>query len=110
MRENVILADEMGLGKTVQSIAFLAALHREECVCRPHLVVVPLSTMRNWEREFALWAPYLNVVTPTGNQEARKVIIDHELFVPQLPSAHRSAQLQVGGVVYKFSGLRIWDV
>lgn len=47
-------------GKTIQSIAFLASLF-EEGVC-PHLVVAPLSTLRNWEREFALWAPHLNVV------------------------------------------------
>ncbi|KAG2429992.1 hypothetical protein HYH02_013820, partial [Chlamydomonas schloesseri] len=69
-REAVILADEMGLGKTVQTIAFLAALH-SECCELPHLVVVPLSTMRNWEREFAAWAPQLNVVALAGNAEAR---------------------------------------
>ena len=62
----------MGLGKTVQSIAFMAALHTQ-CVERPALVVVPLSTMRNWEREFATWAPHLNVVSLSGNQAARQV-------------------------------------
>ncbi|EFJ45932.1 hypothetical protein VOLCADRAFT_30242, partial [Volvox carteri f. nagariensis] len=68
----VILADEMGLGKTVQTIAFLASLHAECCEL-PHLVVVPLSTMRNWEREFETWAPNLNVVSLAGNVEARQV-------------------------------------
>jgi SNF2 family DNA or RNA helicase len=63
----------MGLGKTVQAISLLAALHQEDCLGRPHLVVVPLSTARNWEREFAAWAPYLNVVCLTGNAAARKV-------------------------------------
>nr|GMD47430.1 CHD3-type chromatin-remodeling factor PICKLE-like [Ipomoea batatas]GMD48622.1 CHD3-type chromatin-remodeling factor PICKLE-like [Ipomoea batatas] len=57
---HVILADEMGLGKTIQSIAFLASLFEENV--SPHLVVAPLSTLRNWEREFALWAPQMNVV------------------------------------------------
>ncbi|GFR51659.1 hypothetical protein Agub_g14095, partial [Astrephomene gubernaculifera] len=80
--ENVILADEMGLGKTVQTIAFLAALH-SQCCELPHLVVVPLSTMRNWEREFAAWAPQLNVVALAGNAEARGIILEYELFVPQ---------------------------
>ncbi|GIL52295.1 hypothetical protein Vafri_8203 [Volvox africanus] len=76
----VILADEMGLGKTVQTIAFLASLHAEYCEL-PHLVVVPLSTMRNWEREFAAWAPDLNVVSLAGNAEARGIILEYELFV-----------------------------
>lgn len=48
-------------GKTIQSIAFLGSLI-EENVGLPHLVVAPLSTLRNWEREFATWAPQMNVV------------------------------------------------
>ncbi len=48
-------------GKTIQSIAFIAALVGEG-VAWPHLVVAPLSTLRNWEREFSTWAPHLNVV------------------------------------------------
>ncbi len=63
----------MGLGKTIQTIALLAGLHAEAYCPRPSLIVVPLSTVKNWEREFAAWAPQLNVVTLTGNQEARKV-------------------------------------
>lgn len=47
-------------GKTIQSIAFLASLFEENL--SPHLVVAPLSTLRNWEREFATWAPLMNVV------------------------------------------------
>ncbi|KAL4452565.1 hypothetical protein ABPG75_008227 [Micractinium tetrahymenae] len=76
---NLILADEMGLGKTIQAIAFLAALCHERCQ-RPHLVVVPLSTLPNWQREFARFAPQLNVVTLTGNAEARAVVKEYELF------------------------------
>lgn len=57
---HVILADEMGLGKTIQSIALLASLFEENLI--PHLVIAPLSTLRNWEREFATWAPQMNVV------------------------------------------------
>jgi hypothetical protein len=34
----------------------------EEGVSLPQLVVAPLSTLRNWEREFSTWAPHLNVV------------------------------------------------
>ncbi|KAL9819539.1 CHD3-type chromatin-remodeling factor CHR7 [Arabidopsis thaliana] len=77
-KTNVILADEMGLGKTIQSIAFLASLFEENL--SPHLVVAPLSTIRNWEREFATWAPHMNVVMYTGDSEARDVIWEHEFY------------------------------
>ncbi|PIA60914.1 hypothetical protein AQUCO_00300438v1 [Aquilegia coerulea] len=75
---HVILADEMGLGKTIQSIAFLASLFEENIV--PFLVVAPLSTLRNWEREFATWAPHMNVVMYVGNGSARSVIREHEFY------------------------------
>lgn len=47
-------------GKTIQCIAFLASVFEETKT--PHLVVAPLSTLSNWEREFATWAPHINVV------------------------------------------------
>ncbi len=68
---------QMGLGKTVQAISLLLALHHEHHLGLPHLVVVPLSTLRNWERELAMWAPGFNVVTLIGNPEARKVGHSH---------------------------------
>ncbi|KAK7283118.1 hypothetical protein RIF29_12416 [Crotalaria pallida] len=78
---HVILADEMGLGKTIQSIAFLAALFEEGI--SPHLVVAPLSTLRNWEREFATWAPQLNVIMYVGSAQARAVIREYEFYFPK---------------------------
>lgn len=57
-----ILADEMGLGKTVQVISFLAHL-KEKGNKGPHLVVVPSSTLENWCREFARFAPSISVQT-----------------------------------------------
>ncbi|KAI7747238.1 hypothetical protein M8C21_002030 [Ambrosia artemisiifolia] len=75
---HVILADEMGLGKTIQSIAFLASLYEENV--SPHIVVAPLSTLRNWEREFATWAPHMNVVMYVGTASARSNNLD-ELFM-----------------------------
>eukprot|EP00850_Spirogloea_muscicola_P020308 SM000212S06901 [mRNA] locus=s212:113572:124037:+ [translate_table: standard] len=80
-QKHVILADEMGLGKTVQSVAFLAAI-RDEGQTPPHLVVAPLSTLRNWEREFAIWAPDMNVVMYAGNGPARAIIRQHEFYFP----------------------------
>lgn len=54
---NGILADEMGLGKTLQTIAFLGYLKFCKGINGPHLVVVPKSTLRNWEREVGRWIP-----------------------------------------------------
>lgn len=53
----------MGLGKTIQTIAYVASLKEDGASERPHLIVAPLSTLRNWEREFQMWAPQLNVVS-----------------------------------------------
>ncbi len=53
---NGILADEMGLGKTIETIAMIAYL-RTIGVMGPFLIIVPLSTFFNWEREFAKWCP-----------------------------------------------------
>ncbi|XP_015945340.1 CHD3-type chromatin-remodeling factor PICKLE [Arachis duranensis] len=78
---HVILADEMGLGKTIQSIAFLASLFEEGVY--PHLVVAPLSTLRNWEREFATWAPHMNVVMYVGSAQARSIIREYEFYFPK---------------------------
>ncbi|KAJ1698567.1 hypothetical protein LUZ63_007079 [Rhynchospora breviuscula] len=77
----VILADEMGLGKTIQSIAFLASLHEDNL--GPHLVVAPLSTLRNWEREFATWAPHMNVVMYAGSATSRETIRKYEFYYPK---------------------------
>ena len=65
-----------------------------EGVARPHLLVVPLSTLTNWEREFALWAPHLNVVTLVGNQAARDTIRRHELYTDGQGRARDSLQVK----------------
>ncbi len=44
---NALLADEMGLGKTVQTLSYAAT----EKQTFPILVVAPLVTLKNWERE-----------------------------------------------------------
>ncbi|XP_073129649.1 protein CHROMATIN REMODELING 4-like isoform X2 [Henckelia pumila] len=75
---NVILADEMGLGKTVSACAFISSLYFEFNARLPCLVLVPLSTMRNWMSEFALWAPHLNAVEYHGNTRARAIIRQYE--------------------------------
>ncbi|MCA9819761.1 MAG: ATP-dependent helicase, partial [Nitrosarchaeum sp.] len=44
---NALLADEMGLGKTVQTLSYIAT----ERQTFPILVVAPLVTLNNWQRE-----------------------------------------------------------
>ncbi|KAI8351357.1 hypothetical protein B0O80DRAFT_500215 [Mortierella sp. GBAus27b] len=76
---NSILADEMGLGKTIQMVAFVTTLFHE-LRAFPCLIVVPNSTLTNWVREFAKWAPDLRVVAYCGPQNSRTVVRDYELF------------------------------
>lgn len=75
---NVILADEMGLGKTIQSVCFLKAQQEEFGFTGPSLVVVPLSTIDAWQREFARWTGNLNVVVYVGDAESRAVTRNYE--------------------------------
>ena len=44
---NALLADEMGLGKTVQTLSYVST----EKQTFPVLIVAPLVTLKNWERE-----------------------------------------------------------
>jgi hypothetical protein len=67
-----ILADEMGLGKTVQTIALLAYLAEYKGNKGPHLVIVPLSTMPNWQSEFDRWLPSFNVIAFRGSKDQRR--------------------------------------
>lgn len=64
--QNCILADEMGLGKTIQSITFLNEVMLYG-IKGPFLVVVPLSTLGNWEREFETWTS-INAIVYHGRQ------------------------------------------
>lgn len=66
-----ILADDMGLGKTLQTIAFIAHL-AEIGKHGPHLVVVPSATLENWLKEFARFAPGLNVQPYYGSIPERE--------------------------------------
>ncbi|KAI6021392.1 SNF2 family N-terminal domain-containing protein [Pisolithus microcarpus] len=74
MREySCILADEMGLGKTIQVISFFAHM-KEKGNVGPHLIVVPSSTLENWCREFARFAPSISVQTYYAGKEERPAL------------------------------------
>ena len=67
-RRSVILADEMGLGKTVQTVAMLEHLRTMEHIRGPFLIVVPLSTMEHWKREFEDWTKCVGRGIPARHQ------------------------------------------
>ena len=71
---NGVLADDMGLGKTVQSVAFLGWLKTSRpssAESTAHLIVVPASTLSNWENELRRFCPMLSVVSYHGTQNER---------------------------------------
>ncbi|KAK6458083.1 uncharacterized protein RJT20DRAFT_125997 [Scheffersomyces xylosifermentans] len=71
---NGILADEMGLGKTIQTISLLTYLVEVKKVPGPFIVIVPLSTLTNWNLEFDKWAPAIKKITYKGTPNQRKVL------------------------------------
>ncbi|MEE6517944.1 hypothetical protein FKM82_028565, partial [Ascaphus truei] len=77
-RQNCILADEMGLGKTIQSITFLQEVYSVG-LRGPFLVIAPLSTITNWEREFASWTQ-MNTIVYHGSLASRQMIQQYEMY------------------------------
>ncbi|PIK44556.1 putative chromodomain-helicase-DNA-binding protein 8-like isoform X3 [Apostichopus japonicus] len=76
--QNCILADEMGLGKTIQSIGFLTEVVKYGII-GPFLVIAPLSTIANWQREFETWTD-MNAVVYHGSAQSRHMIAEFEMF------------------------------
>ncbi|KAI9632312.1 SNF2 family N-terminal domain-containing protein [Dioszegia hungarica] len=72
---NGILADEMGLGKTLQTISFLGYLRDHLGTSGPHLIVVPKSTLQNWDREVHKWVPGFTTLLLQGTKEERAALV-----------------------------------
>ncbi|XP_052817121.1 chromodomain-helicase-DNA-binding protein 8-like isoform X4 [Mya arenaria] len=77
-KQNCILADEMGLGKTIQSITFLQEMFNYG-IQGPFLVVAPLSTIANWQREFETWTE-INAITYHGTSPSRYMLQEYEMY------------------------------
>jgi ATP-dependent helicase STH1/SNF2 len=69
---NGILADEMGLGKTIQTISLITYLIEKKQQPGPYLVIVPLSTLTNWNNEFEKWAPSVQKIVYKGPPNQRR--------------------------------------
>lgn len=78
LRQNCILADEMGLGKTIQSITLLSEIYAAG-LQGPFLVIAPLSTITNWEREFCTWTN-MNAIVYHGSLASRQMIQQYEMY------------------------------
>lgn len=68
----------MGLGKTIQTITFLIEVKRNN-VRGPFLVIAPLSTIMNWQREFETWSD-MNAIVYHGTFASRRMIQEYEMF------------------------------
>lgn len=98
-----ILGDEMGLGKTLQALAFVETLREANCLMthtsdvstgeyiphnnptveghslNPVLIVAPLSTIYNWQREANMFTKS-NVVVFHGDADDRDVFQQYEFI------------------------------
>ncbi|ESO06310.1 hypothetical protein HELRODRAFT_149039, partial [Helobdella robusta] len=77
-KQSCILADEMGLGKTIQSLTFIEEVYRHG-IYGPFLIIVPLSTIANWQREFEAWTD-LNVIVYHGSNSSRSMLQQYEMY------------------------------
>lgn len=94
-----ILADEMGLGKTLEAISLLAYIRLMESIEGPHLVIIPKSTIPNWQREFKRWCPDIKVLILDGDEETRKKIVRERVNPMDFDALIVSATISVCGKV-----------
>ncbi|KAI6182890.1 hypothetical protein M3Y97_00429200 [Aphelenchoides bicaudatus] len=83
-RNSSILADEMGLGtllmlQTTCIVTYLGKTIHMHQIEGPYLVVVPLSTMTAWQREFEKWAPGMSIIVYVGDKTVREQL-SSEIF------------------------------
>lgn len=61
-----ILGDEMGLGKTLQVITLIAS--RKGVTDKPSLIIMPVSLLENWRREFEKFTTGIDVYIHHGGK------------------------------------------
>lgn len=69
----------MGLGKTIMAISILCYTWEANQKDKPHLIVAPKSTISNWMKEFARWAPHFRVVNLNPTMEFREDILKDQM-------------------------------
>jgi superfamily II DNA or RNA helicase len=74
------LCDDMGLGKTIQTLALLQQCRNDGLLTRA-LVVAPVSTLPNWQREIEHFTPDLSVYRYHGQQRDVEKLKEHDLVL-----------------------------
>ena len=57
----------------IPAAACAGYLNLTQNIAGPYLVVVPLSTVPNWIREFRKWLPQVNALVYVGDSKSREV-------------------------------------
>ena len=66
----------------------------------PHLIVVPVSTLPNWIREFEKFCPEMNVIKYHGTQQEREVMKeDLREHLPKYHNKHVMKRTQLDVIV-----------
>jgi SNF2 family DNA or RNA helicase len=87
----------MGLGKTIQASVFLQVLKTFQNIRGPFLIVAPLSTLVNWQREIQTWTDF-DAVVYHGSHEDREILRKYELLGPRCTDK-KSKQIQIEVVI-----------
>jgi DNA helicase INO80 len=82
----------MGLGKTIQAISLMAHIAEHKGTWGPFLVIVPVSTLHNWQTELERFCPSLRVLPFFGTAEERKKL---GKFLDPKSMANPSLQIHV---------------
>lgn len=60
-------------GQSIRFFILIFFLQNAQQIHGPFLVVVPLSTLSNWAKEFKKWLPDMNVIIYVGARASREV-------------------------------------
>ena len=70
-------------GKTIQSITFVQEVY-DYGIRGPFLIIAPLSTINNWQREFETWTE-MNVLLYHGSSASRTILQEYEMYYKVRP-------------------------
>ena len=94
-------------GKTIQTACFLHQLRVNEKlkIRGPHLIIAPLSLIRQWESELNEWCPNINCVVLHGNVEAKDTLVHNEFHYQEPFSSQGDIREAKKKNIYKFDVL-----
>lgn len=85
MRRTVLNIRLIHYAETVQIVCYLEHLFRVEKIRRPYLVVVPLSTIEHWRREFEGWTDMVCCIYHDRQRVWRDVLREYEWYFEDRP-------------------------